>query len=107
MKEILPLFIFVYFLIWGCSGENKDNPVISLQVNGKIQLKIDKENAPVDVVLIEAILSRDGYDDITGTLNLISDSTADIVISEIPVGIWHLKVDAKDSAGVVLYTGET
>ena len=78
MKKILPGFVFAILLIWGCSGENEDNPISPLQVSGKIQLKIDKENAPADVILIEVILSREGYDNITGTLNLISDSTADI-----------------------------
>ena len=103
MKRIIQLLLSVILLIWGCSN----NPVNSPQGNGKIQLKIDKENAPVGIVLIESLLSREGYDNIISTLNLISDSTADILINDIPVGEWHLKIDAKDSLDTVLYTGET
>ena len=40
-------------------------------------------------------------------MNLLSDSSADILMEDIQVGEWYLKVDAKDSAGVVLYNGET
>lgn len=40
-------------------------------------------------------------------MNIISDSTADILLQDIQAGEWHLKVDASDSANVVLYAGET
>lgn len=107
MKNIILTFLLSSLILWGCSNEDKDNPISPQQGSGKIQLRIDKANAPADVVTIDAILTRDGYDHITGTLNLLSDSTADILLDEIPAGVWLLKVDAKDDEGVVLYTGET
>ena len=107
MKKLILTFLLSSLVYWGCSIEHKDDPISPPQGSGKIQLKIDKANAPEDVVTVEAILTRYGYENITGTLNLLSDSTADILLDEIPAGIWYLKVDAKDSTGLILYTGET
>ena len=107
MKYIILTLSLGILILWGCSSDDKDNPISSPKGSGKIQLKIDKANAPADVVTIDAILTREGYDPITGTLNLLSDSTADILLDEIHAGVWHLKVDAKDDEGVILYTGET
>jgi len=75
MKNIILISLLSSLVLWGCSNEDKDNPISPSQGNGKIQLKIDKANAPVDVVTVDAILTRGGYDPISGTLNLLSDST--------------------------------
>ncbi len=56
---------------------------------------------------VTAYLTRQGFDPISGTLNLLTDSTADINLNNIPSGGWHLKVDAADSMGVVKYSGQT
>ena len=56
---------------------------------------------------VKAYLTRENFEPITGTLNLLSDSTADLLLNEIDAGTWHLKVDAEDDSGLVLYTGET
>ena len=74
---------------------------------GKILLKIDKQNAPESVVFVKAYLTRENHQPITGTLNLQSDSTADLLLENIDAGEWQLKVDAEDDSGLVLYTGET
>lgn len=87
MKYIILTLSLGILILWGCSSDDKDNPISSPQGSGKIQLKIDKANAPADVVTIDAILTRDGYDPITGTLNLLSDSTADILLDEIHAGV--------------------
>lgn len=75
--------------------------------NGKIQLKIDKANAPNGVVYVRATLTRDGYTPLTAMMNLLTDSTADLILNDLSAGVWHLKVDAMDDSMVVLYTGET
>ncbi len=97
----LPLFIFLFF---SCSSEIT-SPAI--EDSGKLLLKIDKQNAPESVVFVKAYLTRDNFDPISGILNIQSDSTADILLNEIDAGSWHLKVDAEDDSGLVLYTGET
>jgi predicted GH43/DUF377 family glycosyl hydrolase len=105
MKKLLVLFaLFVVVLFLSCSNEITSPPTAN---SGKLQLKIDKQNAPESVVYVKAYLTRENFDTISGTLNLLSDSTADILLNEIDAGSWHLKVDAEDDSGLVLYTGET
>ena len=106
MKKILfclPLFLFGFL---SCNFNDSITPPSNSE-KGNLQLQIDKVNAPENVVLVEATLSREGFDSLTASLNLLSDSTADILLEEVAAGTWHLQVDAKDSTGVVLYTGET
>lgn len=105
MKNSLVLFVVSsIFLFFSCSTEIT-NP--TKENSGKLLLKIDKRNAPESVVYVKAFLTRENFEPITGTLNLIADSTADILLNEINAGTWHLKVDAEDDSGLVLYTGET
>ena len=106
MKRLFILFsLFSALIIISCTSDpvGSDNPKDS----GKILLKIDKQNAPESVVFVKAYLTRENHQPITGTLNLQSDSTADILLDNIDAGEWHLKVDAEDDSGLVLYTGET
>lgn len=74
---------------------------------GKLVLNVDKANAPTSVVSVRAYLTRENHEPIFGSLNLLSDSTAEIFLDQIDAGQWHLKVDAEDDSGLVLYTGET
>ena len=102
--KTLTFFLLLAFYV-GCS----DN-VIQIEdskENGNILLKIDKETAPSSVVYVKAYLTRENYQTISSYLNVQSDSTADLWLSDIYVGTWHLKVDAEDINGIVRYTGET
>lgn len=101
------LFFLAFSLIYfGCK---KDNPVEPPVINttGKVLLKIDRTNAPEGITLVTATLTRDNYTPITGSLNLLSDTTADLSLNSIPVGNWLLTVDAKDSAGVIKFSGSS
>lgn len=40
-------------------------------------------------------------------MNLTSGTSADIMFADISIGEWHLKVDAYNDSGVVVYSGET
>lgn len=103
MKNLI--IILVFFLVnLSCSDQSN---IVNNQGSGKILLKIDRANAPSGVVYVSATLTRDGYSPIISTLNLLSDSTADLLLNDIQAGIWHLKVDAMNDSMVVLYTGET
>jgi hypothetical protein len=105
MKKYLALTFFFFLLIAGCSND----PVSPPEVNksGSILFKIDRLNAPSNVQTVTAILSRNGFENISSTMNLLSDTTADLELINIPAGTWHLVVNAKDSLGTVVYTGET
>jgi predicted GH43/DUF377 family glycosyl hydrolase len=69
--------------------------------------KIDKENAPKNVILVEAILSRIEFDTLKASLNLINDTSADLALNNIPIGTWKLNVNAYDSLQTIVYAGET
>ncbi|MBK7267864.1 MAG: hypothetical protein IPI12_16370 [Ignavibacteriales bacterium] len=69
--------------------------------------KVAKENAPASVIMITMKLSRSGFTPITGNLNILSDSTAELLVEGIPEGVWHLKVDGLNNNNLVVYTGET
>jgi predicted GH43/DUF377 family glycosyl hydrolase len=105
MRKLLVLFVFaLLFLSTSCTTE-----IITptSENSGKLILKVDKQNAPSNVVFVKAYLSRENFDPIVATLNLLSDSTADLLLNEVAVGRWHLKVDAENDSGLILYTGET
>lgn len=104
MKTTFFSMIAFLLLLSGCS---KDNPLEPDNKSaGSIVLKIDRENAPASVVTVVAKLTRSGFNPISSEMNLLSDSTADLNLNNIPVGIWHLKVDAKNQSGIVEYTGD-
>jgi predicted GH43/DUF377 family glycosyl hydrolase len=107
MKKTLAVFcLSLFLLLLGCS---KNNSVVNPSSNstGGVSFKFDHASIPAGVVVISATLTRTDFATITKNLNLLSDSTADISIPVIQVGTWHLKVDAKDNNGTILYTGQT
>lgn len=104
MKNLLLLLFAI--LIVGCSNKNQiSSPPPPTEVGSTI-LKIDRSNVPVGVTSVTATLTRQGYTTISSTLNLVSDTSASIALSSIPVGTWRLKVDAKNAVGTLLFTGE-
>jgi beta-1,2-mannobiose phosphorylase / 1,2-beta-oligomannan phosphorylase len=106
MKYSLYFISVILLILAGCSNNNPVSP--ELQDNtGSIILKIDRQNAPVSVAAVTAKLTRIGFNPVISEMNLLSDSTADLSMNNIPVGLWHLKIDAKNQAGVVEYSGET
>lgn len=107
MKKLLASFLFTVFILVGCGEENSVISPPDDSSTGIIVLKIDKSNAPASVVLVEALLTRDGFQPIYSEMNLLNDSTANLNLENISTGQWHLKVDAKNQSGVIEYTGET
>ena len=108
MKNLVLLLLFMAVMIFsGCSRNTITSPNNNKTSTGKVSLKIDKTNAPQNVATVIAYLIKAGSDTLTGSLNLRSDSTADISFQNIPVGTWHLLVNAEDGNGVVVYSGQS
>lgn len=77
---------------------------------GSVSFRIDKVNAPSDVSLVTAYLSRQDCDTLVKDLNIYADSSsssADVFFDNIKIGVWHLKILAKEKTGEILYSGET
>ena len=105
MKKIFPLgFIFISLFLNNCSSNLPTSPQDIQQ--GGISLTIDRVHKPDNVVSVTAYLTRENFDTLSGSLNLLSDTTADITFNDIAAGNWHLKVDAADEQNTVVYTGE-
>ncbi len=107
MKSILFLLLVVLVTFVGCLKSTITSPNNNSNSTGKVSLKIDKTNAPQNVVSVFAYLTKADADTLIGTLNLRSDSTADISFQNISVGTWHLLVQADDSNGRTIYSGQS
>ncbi|MFA6026074.1 MAG: hypothetical protein WC727_06490, partial [Ignavibacteriaceae bacterium] len=78
------------FYLTGCKEKIVTVEVEKNANKGGLLFKIDKENAPKNVVLVEAILSRTDFDTLKASLNLINDTSADLSLNNIPTGTWQL-----------------
>jgi len=108
MKYVLSLFfISLCFSLAGCAKESESSLCEPVGSTGKVSLHFDKINTPANVAVVTATLSRTGYATINGTLNLLSDTSATIFISNVAQGGWHLLVQAFDQSNTVVYKGET
>ena len=95
------------FCLTGCKEKIVTVEVEKNANKGGLLFKIDKENAPKNVVMVEAILSRTDFDTLKASLNLINDTSADLALNNIPIGTWQLNVNAYDSLQKIVYAGET
>jgi len=83
------------------------NPGTSSSSQGSISLNMNKNTAPSNAVTVVAYLYRTNYDTLSETMNLINDTSADILFQNVPAGNWHLEVNVLDSAQTIIYTGKT
>jgi predicted GH43/DUF377 family glycosyl hydrolase len=106
MKNLISFIIILFSLLLNsCTTDTTLSPNNDSSQGG-ISLNIDRLHKPDNVVSVTAYLTRVGYDTVSGSLNLLSDTTADITLNDIAAGEWHLRVDAFDEDTVVVYSGE-
>lgn len=103
------LFISVLLFLSSCSKETSTGPAEkpSDPTLGKVSLRLDKVNAPSDVALVTVVLSRADCDTLVKNLSMIDSTSAEMSFENIKTGLWHLKIEAKNSTNVLLYKGET
>lgn len=108
MKQITltRLLLLVSFALFGCKENNNPASKDNQPSGGKIAFTFDKVNAPDAVKTITTTLSRMNFETISKTIDIDADTGAVILFEEVPVGTWHVKVDAKNDDEEVLYTGE-
>jgi len=105
-KSLFAVFILVLAFSMGCDTDSEVLTPVDVGT-GAMMLRIDREHAPASVAVVVATMTRSGFDTISAEMNLLDDSAAELTLNDIPSGVWHLKVDAKNGDGVVEYTGET
>ena len=104
MKKTLFLSVILLFTFAGCKLD--DSVISPTSPNGKALLKFDPSTIHEGITLITAVLTRQGFNTVSGNLNILNDSTAEISFQNLAVGMWHLLVQAKDSVGMVRFSGE-
>ncbi len=63
---------------------------------------------PPEVAQVVAHVTRNGFADVVVDLTISDTShTATGEVDGLAAGVWHLRVDALDSAGIIRYTGQT
>lgn len=102
MKHLIIIFVSMLFII-SC---NEKIPTETTTGDGNVLLSFNKSEIPESVSLIEVILSKEDFDDITEKLRPQNDSNTEVYFEEIAVGDWNLKVNAYSVNNKLLYTGE-
>lgn len=111
MKKIIALLLFSLqiFFLSSCSKDGvTESGKETIQTFGSATFRIDKVNAPSNVSVVTAYLSRPDCDTLVKSLNIADSSAlAEMLFENIKTGLWHLKVVAKSSTEQILYSGET
>ncbi|HHE65342.1 MAG TPA: LamG domain-containing protein [Bacteroidetes bacterium] len=103
MKKLIFL-LFLFLLTISCQNQIQE-PIEQPVIEGKLNLKLDLDNAPSEVVQLNGILRNE-----TDTLIFdfqIKDGYAEALVENIASGLWELQVDALDENGKIIYTGKT
>ena len=109
MKSVIVLsfLLSLMILVPACNDGGSTAPnVTPRQEVGSLALLFS--NPPSDITQVVATVSRQGFEARTVTL-MIHDSTqsASGSFADVPVGMWHLRVQAFDQDSVVRFAGET
>lgn len=101
---LFALLISILFISCNSSTTDPENTIHS---TGYVGLKFDTTTSPEDIISVRATLSRTGYQAVVGNMNLKSTSTAELLFKDLPIGTWHLVVEAYDGNNILQYKGET
>lgn len=104
-KVLLLIFFTSLIILVGCQKDNIVQPEESN--SGTVVLGFDKRKIPANANSISASLVRTSFEPITRSISTITDSTAEIKFEMVPIGKWHLKVEAWNEDNILTYEGET
>ena len=108
--KIIVFFIISVITIMvfnSCSNENLVGINTDNSSLGELALKIQTTSIPPEVQQIVAELSRFNYNTLSTSIDISSDSLNILSFNNVPIGKWHLNVDAKNSDGKVIYNGKS
>ena len=104
LKQSFYLFIFL-FLTFSCKSSSVNDS--NIDEEGRVSIRFEKVTIPRGVATITATLTRTNYQTLSSQIFTSGNSPAEISFDKVVPGVWHLKVDAADENGTVLYSGET
>jgi predicted GH43/DUF377 family glycosyl hydrolase len=108
MKKII-LTLLIFSFIFSACKESKD--ILTSPSNtktGGLSLKLMKTTIPDEVKKLIITLEKPGSMTIRDSINIETfTDTIRYTITNIPIGIWYLNIDAKDSLGIIRYQGNT
>ena len=106
-SAIVKSFLIISLFFFGCSKENLVGVKSNNTSRGSVSLNINKTTIPSEVHELIATLSRDNYDTLKTNAYVNNDSLNVLTFENILIGEWHLNVNALNSEGKVIYSGET
>jgi predicted GH43/DUF377 family glycosyl hydrolase len=106
MKKLWLVLVLFSVVFFSCKEESTITSS-GAQAKGGIAVSLDKNTTPSNVAQVKVTLTREGYSQITGVMNVLTDTTAELTINEIAAGQWSLKVDAYNTQNTIVYSGET
>ena len=106
MKKVWLVLVLFSVVFFSCKEESTVTSPGS-QAKGGISVSLDKNTTPSNVTQVKVALTREGYSQITGVMNILTDTTAELTLNEIAAGQWSLKVDAYNAQNIIVYSGET
>lgn len=100
-------FIFI-LLTFGLSCNQYQEKVTEPDTNNDLgRVSISVSQAPDEIKNVIATLYRRNFEDRILILTISdSDESASGEFTDVPIGVWYLKVDARDNFGNVRYSGE-
>jgi hypothetical protein len=107
MKPFWTFVIPLLIILIGCQDDSVPVSARSSSESGNVAFTFDKANAPEAVRTLTAALSREGYDPFERTVDILSDTGATLLFERVAVGTWNVKIDARDNAGTVIYSGQS
>jgi len=103
-----PLNVLTALLVatLACNTTHQQAPVEPQEKPSSVKMSLSMVGAPEEIVRITGSLTKQGYDTLSTDFVIEGDS-ATAEFQSVPVGRWHLTVQAFDSTNIVRYFGET
>lgn len=98
------LYLVSLTILISCSDQNITE--IDDSNLGSVQISLNKQSTPQEVVKLVLRLTREGFSTIEKSMIIESVNSTNLIISNLYSGNWNLVVDAYDDHEMLIYTGE-
>lgn len=102
---IIKFLPFVLIILLSSCSKDPISPTGNDEGEGKVSLTFNKNTIPPEIIKIKASLSRKGFNAISDSILIGSDSIITMYFAEIPSGDWNLEVLAYNQRNTIKYKG--